>query len=226
MSQRRDISAPRLYTKKYDMAVGIKRIHHWFTVLRRVKTWQLFILLVAFAGLSAFFLRQNNLQMVELRNAVKKADEDNGDTKKALLDLQRYVSSHMNTDLGEGVALQHTYERAYTAAVEAAAKSTNPNAALYAQAEAQCQPVFQRTRSFPAYTQCAADILGKLAPGQDALSNLKTPQPDFYRHNFASPVWSPDLAGFTVVLTLIVAFAIVLRTATYFVLRAILRAHR
>jgi hypothetical protein len=208
------------------MAVGIKRIHHWYTQLRRIKTWQLIVALVLLGGLSAFFSRQNNLQMIELRNLVKQADEQNKDVDKTLLNLQHYVTSHMNTDLGEGVALQNSYERAYTAAVNAAAQSTNPNAALYAQAEAQCQPIFQRTRSFPAYTQCAADILSRLAPGQDALSNIKTPSPDLYKFNYVSPLWSPDLAGITVVLTLIAGLMLIFRLVTYYVLRAILRAHR
>jgi hypothetical protein len=208
------------------MAVGIKKLHHWFTLLRRIKTWQLILAIILLGSLSAFFLRQNNLQMIELRNLVKQADEQNKDIDKTLLNLQHYVASHMNTDLGEGVALQNSYERAYTAAVNAAANSANPNAALYAQAEAQCQPVFQRTRSFPAYTQCAADILSKLAPGQDALNNLKTPSPDLYKFNYVSPLWSPDLAGITVVLTLIAALMLIFRLVTYYVLRAILRAHR
>lgn len=208
------------------MSVGIKRLHHWFTVIRRVKTWQLLIVLVLLVGASAFFLRQNNLQMIELKNLVKKADEDNKDIDKALLNLQHYVTAHMNTSLGEGVALQNTYERAYTAAVNAAANSSNPNAALYAQVEAECQPVFRRTHSFPAYTQCAHDKLSQIAPGQDAMSNLKTPSPDLYRYNFTSPLWSPDLAGFTVVLTVIAAIMLVFRLATYWILRAILRAHR
>jgi hypothetical protein len=208
------------------MSVGIKRIHHWFTTIKRVRTWQLFVLVAVFAVMSAFFLRQNNLQMIELRNLVKQADETGQGIDIALMNLQNYVSGHMNTDLGDGIALQYSYERAYTAAVDAAAKSSNPNAAIYAQAEAACRPVFQRTRSFPAYTQCAADIVSRLAPGQDALSNLKTPSPDLYRFNYTSPVLSFDLAGLTVVLTLVAVIALIFRLVSYYVLRAILRSHR
>lgn len=208
------------------MMVDKHKLHHWFVVVRSVKTWQLVLILILLTGASAFFLRQNNLHMVELRNLVKKADEENKDVDKALLALQHYVSAHMNTDLGDGVALQHTYERAYTAAVQAAANSTNPNAPAYTKAEAECQPVFERTRSFPAYTQCAHDKLSQLSPDQDILANLKTPSPDLFRYNYASPAWSADIAGFTVVLTLIVALMIVFRTVIYFVLRAILRSHR
>jgi hypothetical protein len=203
-----------------------QRMHHWLTVLGRVKTWLLIVLLVFLGAASAFFLRQNNLQMIELKNLVKKADEDNKDIDKALLNLQHYVANHMNTDLGGGVALQNTYERAYTAVVQAAAHSSNPNAAIYTQVEAECQPIFRRTHSFPAYTQCAHDKLSQLSPGQDALANLKTPSPDLYRFNYASPLWSPDLAGITVVLTLFVALVLIFRLVTYYILRAILRSHR
>lgn len=203
-----------------------RRLHHWFGIVKRVKTWQLLLLLVALVGMSAFFLRQNNLQMITLRNLVKKADEDNKDIDKSLLNLQHYVTAHMNTNLGDGVALQNSYERAYTDAVNAAANSTNPNAAIYTQVELECQPVYRRTHSFPAYTQCAHDKLDQLAPGQDTLSSVKTPSADLYRYNYASPLWSPDLAGFTVVLTVIVAIMLLGRLLTYFILRAILRSHR
>ena len=110
--------------------VNKRRLHHWYVILRQVKLWQLLVVFIVFASASAFFLRQNNLQMIELRNLVKKADEENKDIDQALINLQHYVTSHMNTDLGDGIALQYSYERAYTAAVEAAAHSTNPNAAF------------------------------------------------------------------------------------------------
>lgn len=203
-----------------------RHLHHWFTVLKRVKTWQLLVLLVILTSASAFFLRQNNLQMVTLRNLVIKADEDNVDIDKALINLQHYVAAHMNTNLGDGVALQHSYERAYTAAVDAAADSTNPQAAIYTQVELECRPIYQSTHSFPAYTSCAHDKLAQLTPGQDPLANIKTPSSDLYVFNFASPLWSPDVAGFTVVLTIVVALVLIFKSITYLILRAILRSHR
>ena len=206
--------------------VNKRRIHHWFVAIKRVKLWQLLLVFALLVGTSAYFLRQNNLQMIELRNLVKKADEENKDVDKALLNLQNYVTSHMNTDLGDGIALQNSYERAYTQAVDAAAHSSNPNAALYAQAELVCRPVFERTRSFPAYTICAQEQLSKLAPGQDPLAAIKTPSPDLYRFNFASPLWSPDAAGFTVLAAGIVAILTIGKIITYLILRAILRSHR
>lgn len=203
------------------------KLHHWLTILRHIKTWQLLILLVVFGAIAAFLLRQNNLQMVELRNLVTKADEDPaGDTKTALLNLQKYVSSHMNTDLGSGLYLQETYQRDYTAAVQAAANATNPNSQLYAQVELECRPVYQRTHSFPAYTQCAHDKLSQLAPNQDALASLKAPPVDLYHFNFASPVISFDGAGIFVLLTGFVSFLIIIRIVAYLTLRLLLRTKK
>jgi hypothetical protein len=207
--------------------VNKPKLHHWLTVLKRVKTWQLLILIVLCALIAAFLLRQNNLQMIELRNLVMKADEDpNGDTKKALLTLQNYVSTHMNTSLSSGIYLQETYQRAYTTAVQAAVTATNPTSKVYEQVELECRPVYQRTHSFPAYTQCAHEKLAQLAPGQDALATLKTPQIDLYHYNFVSPLISFDGAGVFVVITGVIAFLIVFRFIAYVMLRLLLRTHR
>lgn len=202
-------------------------LHHWLTVIKRVKTWQLVVLLVVCGTLAGFLLRQNNLRMIELRNAVTMADENpQGDTKKALQDLQNYVTAHMNTSLGNGIYLQETYQRAYTAAVEAAATATNPNSALYAQVELECRPIYNRTHSFPAYTQCAHDKLQQLAPGQDALSGLKTPDTVLYHYNFVSPLISFDPAGIAVLITGVIALFILFRLLAYIALRIALRDHR
>jgi hypothetical protein len=204
-----------------------RKLHHILTVITRVKTWQLLILLVVFAAGSAFLLRQNNLRMIELRNAVTRADENPaGDTKKALQELQNYVTAHMNTNLGNGLYLQDTYQRAYTAAVQAAVTATNPQSALYAQVEVECRPVYQRTRSFPAYTQCAHDKLAQLAPEQDALANLKAPPTDLYHYNFVSPLISFDPAGIFVLITGVILLMIIVRWVTYGALRLVLRAKR
>lgn len=203
-----------------------RKLHHWLTVLKRVKTWQLLILLVVLATIAAFLLRQNNLRMIELRNVVTKADEENGDIKTALLDLQKYVSHHMNTSLGNGIYLQETYQRAYTAAVQQAVTATNPQAKLYEQVEVECRPVYQRTKSFPAYTLCAKEKLDTLAPSQDALASLKTPPVDLYHYNFVSPLISFDGAGIFVLLTGVVGLLIVTRVVAFIVLKVLLGVRR
>jgi hypothetical protein len=213
--------------KGWAKKVALKHhLHHWFRIIRRLKVWQLLIILALFVVASAFLLRQNNLEMVRLRSLVEQADQQNGDVQKALLNLQHYMSGHMNTSLGDGVALQYSYQRAYEAAVQAAANSSNPQAALYTQVELECRPVFERTQSFPAYTQCAHDRLAQLSPGQDALTALKAPPAELYKVNYTSPLWSPDVAGFGVLLAVLTGLMLMSRLIAYLVLRAILRAHR
>jgi hypothetical protein len=217
----------RYTERKVFYRVAFKRkLHHWFRIIRAVKVWQLLLLLVLLGLASAFLLRQNNLGMVELREAVKKADKEDGDVKKALLNLQHYVSAHMNTDLGDGVALQDSYKRAYDAAVQKAVDTSNPNSKIYEQVELECRPVFQRTNSFPAYTECAREKLSTLAPGQDAINDLHLPPAELFRYNYTSPLWSPDAAGITLLLTGVVALVLVARMVSYLILRAILRTHQ
>jgi hypothetical protein len=204
-----------------------RKLHHRLTVLKRVKTWQLIILLVVFGVGAAIMLRQNNLHMIELRNVVTKADENpEGDTKTALINLQHYVSQHMNTSLGNGIYLQETYQRAYAAAVQQAVNTTNPQAKLYEQVEIECRPVYERTKSFPAYTLCAKEKLDTLAPNQDALANVKTPSADLYHYNFASPLISFDGAGILVILTGVTALVIAIRLVAYIVLKVLLHTRR
>ena len=81
--------------------------------LQRVKTWQLVVLLIIVGFIAATFLRLNNIGMVQRREAVISADKEGDEevTINRLYDLQRYVSSHMNTDLGRGVYLEHGFNR-------------------------------------------------------------------------------------------------------------------
>ena len=122
--------------------------------------------------------------------------------------------------------LQGSYKRVYDAAAQKAVNVSNPTSQAYTQVELECRPIFNRTHSFPAYTQCAREKLSKLTPGQDALSSFVPPSPDLFRYNYVSPVWSPDLAGLSVLLTLLTGVILLGRMASYLVLRAILRAHQ
>ncbi len=202
-----------------------RKLHHWLVVLRRVKTWQLFIVLVLLAGLSAYLLRQNNLGMVERRNLVKQADEDSGDVQGALTELQQYVSSHMNTNLGEGVFLEHSYQRAYDSAVQKAANAISANSQAYKDVEASCRQQYVRNGSFSTYLSCIENGLRSLAPGTDPLASVKQPPAELFRYNFVSPVWSLDWAGLAVLATLLTAVLIVVRLLTYFALRFALKLH-
>lgn len=198
-------------------------MHHWLVVLRRIRTWHLLILLVLLIALSAFLLRQNNLGMVERRNLVKQADEQNAGLAEALNELQHYVLTHMNTDLGEGIFLEHSHQRAYDAAVHEAASKVNPNSQAYKDVEATCRAQYVRNGSFSGYISCVESGLKAMSPGSDPLANVKQPAVELFKYNFVSPAWSLDWAGLAVLATLLTAVLVILRVAAYLLLRLLLR---
>lgn len=202
-----------------------QRVRRGIKQLKRVKTWQLLILLILAVFIAATFLRLNNIGMVERREAVVSADEQgNGDVIiQRLYDLQRYVSAHMNTDMGKGVYLEHAYNRDYTAWQSDAYGDRNPNGNVYKKAQEVCEPRFSYYSA--AYLQCTTDELAKYpaadAPGTDS----SAPRADAYLHSFASPLWSPDFAGWSVVVCVVIALLIIGRLITLGILKIMLKRH-
>lgn len=196
--------------------------------VRMLKTWQLVVLLLIGLIVSASLLRLNNLAMVERRTAVITADEkgDKAALQKSIVELQHYVSHHMNTSLGSGFFLSKTYERDRDAALEAAGQDTNPNSAVYQQASVECQARWQGGReSFRNdYVQCVIDRVGALG-AQASAAPLNLPKADAYRVSFSSPLWTPDLAGLAVLVCVLITLVIIGRALLVFLLRWQLKRH-
>lgn len=206
------------------------QIRYKLRALRRAKTWQLIIILIPLLFVAATFLRLNNLGMVERRDAVMEADKkgDKNDMEKKILDLQHYVSSHMNTNLDKGIYLEESYKRDRAAAIEAATSATNasnPNSAVYQQASIECRERFQGgVASFRNdYVQCVVERVRSLGQGQAASTELKLPTVDSYRHNFSSPLFSFDLAGISAFLCLLLIVVIVFRLLAILFLQTVLK---
>ena len=188
--------------------------------LERVKTWQLLIIFVLVCFIAATFLRLNNVGMVQRRNAVVAADKagDEVQTLNRLQDLQRYSTTHMNAESGV-VSLQYQYERDSQAAIKKAAEASSENVKVHAQAEAVCHPQFSGWSM--AYIQCFVNELSKY-PTSDTLTEPELPNTELYRHEFSSPLWSPDFAGWSVVVALLILVVIVVRLVSLVVLRVAL----
>ncbi len=145
-------------------------------------------------------LRTNNLTMVHLRAQVYQADKDNSDVRSALTKLQHYVTSHMNTDLTPGrnpvyppIQLKYTYERLQTAAGRQAS-----NEQVYNDAQKYCEQLNPTDFSGRNRVPCIADYVSKHGAA------AAQPIPDsLYKYDFISPTWSPDLAGWSMVTTLL-----------------------
>lgn len=193
--------------------------------LKRVKSWQLVIVLILFGFVSATFLRLNNIGMVERRAAVISADKagNSENTRNRLYDLQRYVSSHMNTDMGKGVYLEATYKKDVQAVYSAASNDSNPNGNIYKKAQEVCQPQFDYMSY--AYIQCTTDELAKYPASGDLTSTVQLPKADSYLHNFVSPLWSPDFAGWSVLVCVVILIMIIIRFIGVIILKIVLH-HR
>jgi hypothetical protein len=148
--------------------VDKRQVRHNIKRLQRVKTWQLVILLILMGFLSATFLRLNNIGMVERRAAVITADSagDDAITQSRLYDLQRYVSAHMNTNMGKGIYLEETYKRDVKIAYEKVSNESN----IYKKAQEVCAPQF--TSWSQAYVQCTIGELAKYPASDSILAYL------------------------------------------------------
>lgn len=201
-----------------------RRVKHNIKQLQRVKTWQLLIVLILMSFVAATFLRLNNIGMADRRDAVLAADKagDAETIQSRLYDLQRYTAEHMNAGTGP-FYLEQQYRRDAQRAVDAASTVDNPNGNINAKAEAVCRPQFSAWS--PAYVQCFTDELAKYPPSPDPAQNVHLPSTDLYRHNFISPHWSPDFAGWSVLICALILLVIIARLVSLGVLRWMLKRH-
>lgn len=190
--------------------------------LQKVKTWQLIILLLLASFIAATFLRLNNVGMTDRRAAVLAADKDgNAEViKQRLYELQRYVSSHMNADM-DSIYLENQYRRDSERIMTQAGSDENPNGNIYKKAQEVCAPRFSGYSD--AYLQCTVDYLAQYSPANNPASTVALPKADTYRHSFASPLWTPDFAGWSVLICLLIILMIIGRLVGLLVLRAILK---
>ncbi|HET7827292.1 MAG TPA: hypothetical protein VFK97_00295 [Candidatus Saccharimonadales bacterium] len=182
--------------------------------LRRIakltaRTW-LYLFIVS-AIVCVLALRHNNQTMIKLRQAVYAADKNNGDVNTALNNLRAYVYAHMNTNLTSGggnirppIQLKYTYQRLYDAQLN---QVQSANQALYTDAENYCQ------------AQDSTDFYGyyRLPCVQNYVINHGLKQADInipvglYEFDFVSPAWSPDLAGFSLLASVIFLLAFIIK---------------
>lgn len=199
------------------------RIKHSIKDLQRVKTWQLIVLLIIVGFIAATFLRLNNIGMVQRRDAVISADQEGDEeaTINRLYDLQRYVSSHMNTDLGRGVYLENGFNRDLQEWQQGQYGDGNPNGNIYKKAQEVCAPQFSNY-SF-AYLQCTTNELAKYPAADDPASETSKPRQEAYIHAFSAPIWSPDFAGLSVLVAGVILLLIIVRLMGIAVLQLMLR---
>lgn len=163
-------------------------------------SYGVFLVLFTISGVVAISaLRHNNQTMVQLRSEVYATDQSGGDINSALNNLRKYVYGHMNTDLSSGgnaikppIQLKYTYERLLEAQQQTSASS---NSRIYTEAQTYCQTQVPAGFSGRGRVPCVQDYVTS--------HGVKTPPipTGLYQFDFVSPSWSPDLAGWSLVVT-------------------------
>lgn len=165
------------------------------------KPWYFLIVAGLTLVISVAALRNNNTTMIRLRDAVVVADQQNADVELALQDLRRHVYSHMNTDLSSGnnaikppIQLKARYERLAGAEQE---RIKQANTATAIKAEAVCAGQYPSGGYNAPRVACVQEYMRVNA---QAVASI----PDsLYKFDFVSPRWSPDLAGISLLLSLL-----------------------
>jgi hypothetical protein len=161
------------------------------------------ILTLLFAVISTFALRANNQHMLKLRTAVYSADKSNTNVQGALNKLQAYVTAHMNTNLSTGssvyppIQLKYTYQRLVDAQSSQLAQT---NTQLYTEAQKYCEQ--QDPTDFSGHNRVPCIEQYVSSRTSDAVQ-LPTIPDALYKFSFATPRWSPDLAGWSLVVTVL-----------------------
>lgn len=188
-----------------------RHLHHILVQLRKVRVlyFVIPILISGFIAVSA--LRQNNITAINLRDQVLQVDKENGDVEAALRTLREHVYSHMNSNLAvpggayPPVQLKYRYERLVEAEK---GRVTNANAALYTEAQKYCEALIPDGRSLGRIDCIQNYITSRGAVTEQSVND------SLYKFDFTPPLWSPDLAGWSLLLTSVLTLAFIIRTVT------------
>lgn len=165
--------------------------------IKETPTWVWLALFLVSAIITTQQLRHNNFQMIKLRNAVYAADKSGNGVDQALNDLRADVYAHMNTDLSSGgntikppIQLQYTYQRLVQAEQT---RVNNANTEIQRQAQIFC--------AAHEASQYREDCFKNYVDHHSVKANSVPAA--LYQFDFISPTWSPDLAGWSMIASII-----------------------
>lgn len=153
-----------------------------------MKARYFFIAAVIFGILTIVALRGNAKTALAWRDGILAKDQAAAEVDVDIKELRAYVFKHMNSSVR--FELTGSYDRA----VEAAQRES-VSGEVYSAAQAACD---RQGDSSVVQAQCVQRFLA------DRLSNnpVRLPEKAQYTYAFASPSWSPDWAGFSLLIAL------------------------
>ena len=185
---------------------------HFSRILRHTNTVIPLVIAIVFGIICVFSLRANNLKALELRDNVIAVDKANGDIENALRELRTFIYGHMNTSLSSGqnaikppIQLKYRYERLLQAEQERVSKD---NSQIYTDAQVECERQFPVGLSGSGRIPCIKNYIDSKGVAQKSIPEA------LYKFDFVSPGWSPDLAGWSLVIASV--------SLAFFVIRLIL----
>jgi hypothetical protein len=178
--------------------MNIRKLHHYHHKFIFLKAWYFLIPAIIFATLAVQGLRANYSKMVELREAVYVADQQNGDVEGALAALRAHVHGHMNTNLVSGknairppIQLKARYDRLMAGEAE---RVKAQNAEVTRTAEQICAQSYPAGGFNAPRVACIQDYVSTHAVKTNSIPD------QLYKFDFVSPGWSFDLAGISIIL--------------------------
>jgi hypothetical protein len=200
-----------------------RTLHHVWVKIKPISYWYLLVAFIISASVAAIALRDNNLTAIKLRNNLTQVDKDDGNVSAALNKLRMYVYSHMNTNLASGpdaiyppIQLKYTYQRLETAAQ---ANANTVNSQVYSAAEVYCQQLIPTGFSGRGRVPCIENYVTSHGVKTQAIPAA------LYEFDFVSPFWSPDLAGWSLVVSFIFLLLFIARFTLEKWLKHNLKAH-
>ncbi len=185
------------------------KIHHYWIAFRKPTLFILLASTLIWSAVAVYALRANNVRMIELKQAVYTADEQNGDIELSLQNLRTFVTTHMNTQMRSPdaseppIQLVNQFNRLLQA--EQARLANQDASQVYRAAQQACE---SGAIPLTARAQCIQEYVVANG-GQITESSL--PPKELYTFDFASPRWSFDLAGIAIVLAAISALLLSIR---------------
>ncbi len=172
-------------------------LHHVWRKLKPFNMWFFFAGFVICLAIGVYAARQNNVTSIQLRNEVLQADKDNGDVEGAMQKLRAHMYAHMNSGLSTGslqqpIQLKYRYERLVDAENQRVATT---NADIYTAAQNYCEKLYPTGLSGGPRVPCIKQYVTDHGASEQTIPDA------LYKFNFVSPVWSPDLAGWSLLFT-------------------------
>jgi hypothetical protein len=172
--------------------------------LRKWGTASVYMVLAVSMLISVIALSSNSRTAKKLYDNLILIDSQGGDTRVALDDLRRHIFGHMNTPLGSKnglkppIQLFGTYQRLLETEQKKIADQEGSN--IYNDAQLYCEK--EDPVSF--YGANRLGCITEYISNNQLVEAQKIDLPKgLFTYDFVSPVWSPDLAGFSILVSAI-----------------------